>query len=165
MTELSKNSIIYIPEGKPQGVMQILHGMADHQGRYRDMAQYLADCGYAVVTMDIKGHGNSVSRRNELGFFGDNAVSRITGSVHDNTIYIKEKFPGIPYALVGQGMGAMIAAIYFKKYDNLLNALILSGMPSYRILNPACDILLFILTALQGEYQYSKIADRIIMSK
>ena len=165
MAELSKNAILYMPDHTPEGVFQIIHDMADHQGRYRSMAQFLSAHDYVVVTTDIKGHGNNISRADDLGFFGDNAVSRIIGDIHDNTLYIRNKFSALPYAIIGQGMGALIATVYFKKYDNFINALFLSGMPSYNVINPAANIALFILMNIQGEYKRSKIIHYLLMRK
>ena len=77
MPELSKNSIMYMPEDSSdlKGVVQIIHDMAEYQGRYRELAQFLMDHGYAVLTSDLKGHGNNIER---------------SGYKYENSIY----FPG-----------------------------------------------------------------------
>ena len=49
-----EHSIIYEPqEGFPViGVLQIVHGMCEHQKRYADLANFLASNGYVVITSD-----------------------------------------------------------------------------------------------------------------
>ncbi len=166
MPDLSKNSILYMPDNNdPICIVQLIHGMAEHQGRYRSFAQYLATNRIAVITSDLRGHGNNVNRTAELGYFGDNAVSRLVGDVHENTLYVKEHFPGLPYAIIAHSMGTLIATLYLKKYDNFLDGLILTGMPAYR---PGCavgELLIKLLILLKGDYYRSKIADSLITGK
>ncbi|HCM91223.1 MAG TPA: multidrug transporter, partial [Lachnospiraceae bacterium] len=37
--------------------VQLIHGMAEHKGRYDDFARFLAGNGYNVVSSDLRGHG------------------------------------------------------------------------------------------------------------
>jgi hypothetical protein len=41
----------------PKAVVQIAHGMEEHQGRYEEFANILSKKGFIVVTSDIRGHG------------------------------------------------------------------------------------------------------------
>ena len=41
----------------PKAVVQIAHGMEEHQGRYKAFAQMLNENGYTVVSADMRGHG------------------------------------------------------------------------------------------------------------
>ena len=41
----------------PRGVVQIVHGMAEHGARYGTYAAFLNEHGYAVVADDHRGHG------------------------------------------------------------------------------------------------------------
>ena len=167
MPELSKYAIIYMPEEQqpPLGIVQILHGMADYQGRYREFAQFLTGQGYAVVTSDLRGHGNHISRNTDLGFFGDNAVSRLIGDVHEISQYIREQFPGIPHILIGQGMGALLAVTYFKKYDSSLDGLFLMGMPSFRPLLPLGNLLVRLFEMMKGEYYRSRLIQFVMLGQ
>ena len=62
----------YLPEGDPVGIVQIVHGIAEHIARYDAFAAFLAEHGYIVVLHDQLGHGQSAS---------DEAESRISFSV------------------------------------------------------------------------------------
>ena len=163
MSELTKNAIIYMPDGEVRAVFHILHGMAEYQGRYREFAHFLAEHGFAVVTSDLRGHGINTARETELGFFGDNAVSRLVGDVHDITQYIKDHFPHIPCFLFGHGIGALLATVYIKKYDNYIDGLFLCGMPADKPLRPAADLLTMVLMAMRGEYHRSSLLNYLIM--
>ena len=167
MSELSANSILYVPDEQPYlGVIQIIHGMAEHQGRYRDLAQFFSSKGYVVLTSDLIGHGNHIARDVELGSFGDNAVTRLIREVHDNTAYLKEHFPKIPYVLFGHGIGALIAIIYIKRYDRSIDGLFLSGMPAdHPLPRRGMDLLLMLLMLFRGEFYRSRVINYLIMGR
>ncbi len=130
MQDLTANSKLYMPPRLQPVIaaVQIVHDLSEHQGRYEKFAALLAADGFAVVTSDLIGHGNHVRREADLGYIGDHGTSNIVGEIHENTRLIKERFPDVPYILVGHGLGALLATIYFKKYDYFLNGLVLTGM-------------------------------------
>ena len=47
----------WVPEGAPRGVVQLVHGVAEHVGRYDQAARFLAAHGYVVCGEDHLGHG------------------------------------------------------------------------------------------------------------
>ena len=64
---------IYEPENMiSKGVVQIVHGMAEHIGRYFDFMQYLCDNGYVVVGYDQRGHGKTAGSVENCGYMDDN---------------------------------------------------------------------------------------------
>lgn len=156
MNEL-EHAIIYEPEkGTPIiGAVQIVHGMAEHQKRYAELANFLSSNGYVVVTSDLRGHGDNIKQENELGYFGDNAVNHLIGDIHEITLYIRDKYKGVPYMLLGHSMGSLISTVYFKKYDNFVDGLFLSGLPSDNSSKGAAKILIKATEALKGEYYRS----------
>ena len=50
-----------------RGIVQLVHGMAEHIERYDSFARFLAGLGYVVFGHDHIGHGKSVSSADELG--------------------------------------------------------------------------------------------------
>ncbi|MGI6071944.1 MAG: alpha/beta fold hydrolase [Lachnospiraceae bacterium] len=157
MRSIPPFATVYLPpKFQPAiGTVQIVHGMAEHKGRYRDFAEFLRLNGYAVIIGDLRGHGTNVRREAELGYFGDNGAASFVSDVHEMTRYICETCPGVPYYLIGHGMGALICTAYIKKYDYFLDGLFLSGMPSEKnteISRTICNIKI----ALYGEYHRSK---------
>ena len=53
----------------PICILQIIHGMSEHIGRYEDFARYLAGKGILVVGDDHLGHGLSVKDGEIRGYF------------------------------------------------------------------------------------------------
>ena len=49
----------------------IVHGYADHGGRYQELARYLAHGGLAVTACDLRGHGRSEGQRGYVAKFED----------------------------------------------------------------------------------------------
>ena len=61
----------YLPEGDPVGIVQVVHGIAEHIARYDAFAAFLAEHGYIVVLHDQLGHGKSAPDEAHLGFFSE----------------------------------------------------------------------------------------------
>ena len=59
------------PEGPARGVVQLVHGVAEHIDRYDAFAAFLAEHGYAVAGDDHLGHGQSIADSTELGWFAE----------------------------------------------------------------------------------------------
>ena len=59
------------PEGPPRGVVQLVHGISEHIGRYDSFARFLAEHGFAVVGHDHLGHGRTARNPSEFGWFAD----------------------------------------------------------------------------------------------
>lgn len=53
---------VFLPD-RPRGVVLVTHGYAEHCGRYRELADVLANAGWAVLTYDVRGHGQSGGER------------------------------------------------------------------------------------------------------
>ena len=48
---------LWTPETAPRAVVQIIHGIAEHIGRYGHFANFLTERGFAVCADDHMGHG------------------------------------------------------------------------------------------------------------
>jgi len=111
-----------------KGVVQIVHGMMEHAGRYLPLAEYLNARGFMVVAEDHPGHGKTASNPKELGHLeGRKGWMAILDQIHLVISDVKNRFPGRPYILVGHSMGSMLARHIAILHGNILNALILSG--------------------------------------
>ena len=68
---------------KIKGVIQIVHGMSEHIGRYEPLAAFFAASGFVVVGEDHLGHGLSISQDGMQGYFcKDNPASVVVNDVH-----------------------------------------------------------------------------------
>lgn len=117
----------YEPEGRPKAVLQIIHGMAEHSGLYSEFCEYLANEGYAVVQDDHLGHGRSVASGDEYGCFfegGFDNLIRDEKVLHDMTA---EKYPGLPYFMMGHSMGSFMLREYMARYEDDLCGVVIMG--------------------------------------
>ncbi len=124
------------PEGDapPQGVMQLIHGMAEYKERYLPLMEYLAGRGIACVIHDHRGHGRSMREEEDKGYlYGAGADGLVDDAVLVNH-YAAKLFPGVPIVLFGHSMGSLVARCYLRGNDWDLKGLILSGPPTQ---NPA----------------------------
>lgn len=55
----------------PRAAALVVHGYAEHGGRYRELAHVLVDAGVAVLTYDMRGHGRADGQRGYVQDFGD----------------------------------------------------------------------------------------------
>jgi len=112
----------WLPDGVPKAVMLLLHGLAEHSGRYGNLVEYLVPLGYAVYTLDLVGHGRSEGPRTYVRRFGE-----YTALLHTYLARVRAKYPMLPFFAFGHSMGAVIAACYVLEYSPALSGAILSG--------------------------------------
>jgi alpha-beta hydrolase superfamily lysophospholipase len=118
---------IYEPNGVITGILQIVHGMAEHGANYMELGEYLAKKGYYVIIPDHLGHGKSVSSGDDYGYFFEGGINNIivdTKKIHDE---VKSSHQGIPYFLMGHSMGSFIVREYIARYGSDLSGAIVMG--------------------------------------
>lgn len=55
------------PDGDAAGTILIVHGLAEHRGRYGYVQQKLADAGYVSHAIDLRGHGEAEGFPGKIG--------------------------------------------------------------------------------------------------
>ena len=119
---------LWQPQGQIRGVVQIVHGIAEHMGRYDHFARYLNAHGYVVCGEDHLGHGKTGEAAGQFGFFGRrNGWTLATANVRAFRKLMGEKFPGVPYILLGHSMGSFLTRTYLCRYPGTVDGAILSG--------------------------------------
>ncbi len=114
---------------QPKALVVILHGMADHRARYKPLAERLVKAHFKVLTIDQRGHGESLYDGVLKGYFADeNGWQHNLEDIHQiiHEVNDQEKLPII---LFGHSMGSLVARSYLKYYAEDLQALYLSGSP------------------------------------
>ncbi len=138
ITDIYVQSIIPSENQDIKGIIAIVHGMAEHTDRYKAIAEYLSNNGYAVFMHDHAGHGKSVKSSDDLGYFGDtDGYERITDDVHKVTEIIKEHYPDKPLIIWGHSMGSFITRNFIAKYPDAADAAVICGTSGN---NPAAGI-------------------------
>jgi len=107
---------------EPRGLVVLLHGFAEHCGRYEHVAAALNAAGYSAAALDFRGHGQSGGKRAHIDAFSEylGDVTALLGEVRH------AGFEGPP-VLLGHSQGGLIAARYAELYPDRLSALALSS--------------------------------------
>jgi alpha-beta hydrolase superfamily lysophospholipase len=112
----------WLPGTAPRGRIVLVHGYAEHTGRYEFVGETLASAGYAVHAFDLRGHGRSDGERALVRSFDaylddlDVFVDRARGSQAAEPIF-----------LLGHSMGGAIVALYAVERRPEVRGIVLSG--------------------------------------
>lgn len=113
----------WLPDDQPpKAVLLIVHGLAEHCGRYHNVVNYFVPRGYAVYGLDHIGHGQSEGTRVYVDHFND-----FTGNVKIYFDMICQWQPDPPIFIVGHSMGGLISSIYLLEHQNELAGAALSA--------------------------------------
>jgi alpha-beta hydrolase superfamily lysophospholipase len=55
----------------PRGAVMVVHGLADHSGRHKELCEFLAGRGFLCQAIDYRGHGKSPGQRAHVRRFSD----------------------------------------------------------------------------------------------
>ena len=112
----------WLPAGRPEAILLVVHGGAEHSGRYTNLVNYFVPKGYAVCSFDLRGHGKSEGLRFYVERFSDYLTDLKTffdivrGEHGDAKIF-----------LVGHSVGGAIATAYAIDHQHELAGLLLSA--------------------------------------
>lgn len=152
---------VYAPQSQPpRGVVQIAHGMAEHIGRYDEFMRFLAANGFVACGNDHIGHGRTASAEG-LGYLAaKNGFDYLITDLHLLTIYIRGKYPGAPYFLLGHSMGSFAARLYLTRYGRELAGAVISGTGAGRPMLPAAAAVKK-LAGSRGSRKPSRLLDKL----
>lgn len=120
-----------VPEKEPWCMVQIVHGMCEYKERYLPFIEYLTGKGILCAIHDHRGHGMSVRSQNDLGYTYGGGAGAMVQDTRLVTACLRHRWgKELPLVLLGHSMGSLTARVYLKKYDHLIDALILCGSPS-----------------------------------
>jgi acylglycerol lipase len=112
----------WLPENESKAALVIVHGLAEHSGRYMNVVNRFVPLGYAVYGIDHVGHGKSEGQRVYVKRFSD-----YTGPLRTFFEMVRKWQLGKPVFLVGHSMGGLIGALYLLTHQEELNGAVLSG--------------------------------------
>lgn len=116
----------WIPDSPPRAVIQIVHGVAEHMGRYDEAARFLARHGFLVCGEDHLGHGQTA--RGGYGFFAaEHGWELVTQDIRHLRELEGNRHPEVPYFLLGHSMGSFLTRTYLIRWPGTLSGAILSG--------------------------------------
>ncbi|MGP3533945.1 alpha/beta fold hydrolase [Microbacterium sp. RD1] len=127
-------TIVYdvIEAERPRAVVQLLHGVGEHAGRYGALIAALVAEGYTVYADDHRGHGRTGVKqhsgdRSKLGRLGPGGHRAAVAAVWMLTQRIRSEHPDLPLILIGHSWGSFLAQILLNQHPEAYDAVVLSG--------------------------------------
>ncbi|NPV66124.1 MAG: alpha/beta hydrolase [Anaerolineae bacterium] len=112
------------PVDGARAVILLVHGVAEHSGRYAHVAAHLNAQGYAVCAFDLRGHGRSPGPRACVEHYSL-YLDDLLGYFHQ----VRAANPGLPVFILGHSMGGLLALAFTARHQSLLAGMITSGAP------------------------------------
>lgn len=152
----------WVPENV-RCVLQIVHGMTEYLKRYEDFAEYLNENGILVVGEDHLGHGESVTSDENYGYFGrPDGFGYVISDIHKLREMTHEKYPDVPYFILGHSMGSFLTRRYLMQHGEGLSGAVIMGTGSQPKPVLSAGIFLTKLIALfKGWHHRSKLVQKI----
>lgn len=152
------------PTAVPRGIVQIVHGMAEHIDRYEPFARFLVSQGFVVCANDHVGHGKSVQDEADLGHLPlDGGADVLIEDVHELRSLAASRFAStVPYIVFGHSMGSFVTRSYLTRHAEGLAAAVLCGTGQQpRLLSRAGNMLSRAIAASKGERYRSAFVDSL----
>ena len=122
------HAVRYLPQDEIKGILQITHGMVEYIERYEPFALYLNSKGILVTGHDHLGHGKSINSKDEWGYFAkENGNQSVLQDIYQLTVLTKEKYPNIPYFILGHSMGSFYVRQYLCEFGHDVDGTIIMG--------------------------------------
>ena len=128
------------PDGPPSALVVICHGVNSHSGHYDWTARQLAENGYVVYALDLRGRGKSSGER---FFVGD--VEDYVGDLATMIALAKSREPGLKVFLLGHSAGGVVSCVYTLEHQAEIDGLICESF-AFRV--PAPGVVLSVIKGL-----------------
>ena len=112
----------WLPNGAPRAILLIVHGLAEHSGRYMNLVNHLVPRGYAVYSHDHQGHGRSPGLRCYVERF-----SHYPDDLKTFLGEVRRRHDSVKVFMLGHSVGATIAVAYASHNQGGLSGLIVTG--------------------------------------
>jgi len=97
-------AVRWSPAAEVRGDVLLVHGLAEHMGRYGHVAKALTDAGYRVLGVELRGHGHSGGKRGHVDTW-DQYVDDVRAGA--NAI-------GRPHAVLAHSMGGLVSLDHLR---------------------------------------------------
>ncbi len=105
--------------------------MVEFIERYNEFAEFLCGNGFLVVGHDHIGHGESVVSKEDWGYFApDHPSDVLVADMHKLRVTTQERYPGLPYFMLGHSMGSYMLRKYLALHGAGLSGAIIMGTGS-----------------------------------
>ncbi|QAY59059.1 alpha/beta fold hydrolase [Microbacterium protaetiae] len=122
---------VHPAQGTARAVVQLLHGVGEHAGRYGALIAALTADGYTVYADDHRGHGRTGMRQHgdaaRLGHLGPGGHPAAVDACWKFTELIRAENPDLPLVILGHSWGSFLTQILINRHPEAYDAMILSG--------------------------------------
>jgi alpha-beta hydrolase superfamily lysophospholipase len=144
------------------GSVLVLHGMAEHYGRYLEFIQALNEKGFDVYTYNHRGHGTD-KKLSELGYIAKkNGASLVVEDALNISNYIKGTARNNKLAIFGHSMGSLILRCLLQKQDNFSCAVASSSTMPPVAVSAIGSAIAGTLSLIQGPAKKSEFLQKIM---
>lgn len=112
----------WLPDHDPKAVLLIVHGLAEHSGRYTNIIHRLIPLNYAVCGLDHIGHGRSEGVRVYVERFGD-----YTDTLKTYLDRVRQEYPARPIWMFAHSLGGLIGTYFLLDHQHELDGAIISA--------------------------------------
>jgi len=148
----------WLPDGQASAVAVVVHGVAEHSGRYEFLAGRLAAAGVAVYALDHRGHGRSDGPR---ALFESLEVL-----VDDLRVFVARvvaRQAATPPFVIGHSLGGAVSISYALRHPESIAGLVLSGPAvATEAVSPAMLMISRVMSALLPRLPVFKLDERLI---
>ncbi|MHC1784498.1 MAG: lysophospholipase [Anaerolineaceae bacterium] len=90
----------WLPDGPPKTNILLIHGLGEHSGRYKHVAEFLTKAGIGVFSFDLRGHGKTEGVRGHA-----ESYNHIMDDIDTLLTQIQKRFPSTSLFLYGHSLG------------------------------------------------------------
>jgi len=117
----------YNTVAKPKAAIVVVHGLAEHSGRYDYLPYRLNLAGFSVYRMDHRGHGKSVEPYTKTKKGNVNSFDYLVDDVHHVLMTAKAQNKGKKAFVIGHSMGSFATEMLETKYPTDMDGTITNG--------------------------------------
>lgn len=118
----------FLPESPPSAILQVIHGVSEHIGRYGALANNLTAGGIAVAGNDHLGHGGSMADGKKGYFSEKDGWTHVCRDALSFTGKLIDEYPGTPLFILGHSMGSFITrTLMINGLPDNVRGIILTG--------------------------------------
>ena len=107
---------------KPRAVLILVHGLAEHAGRYQYVLDTFLPQGYVIYGHDHRGFGKSGGIRGHWEHFDD-----VIKDMEMVVARAKNEWPDLPFGMFAHSMGGIIGIHYLSRHEEQFRAAVISA--------------------------------------
>lgn len=135
LRDITLRSHTWRTKGKPKAVVMIVHGIAEHMGRYDHVAHHLSRQGYLVASYDQRGHGKSGG---DPAYIGD--WDEYLDDLKVWHKYLQGQHPNLPFFFFSHSLGGLVVFHYLVRDEPDIDGAVFSA-PALKVSDEVSPLL------------------------